>query len=83
MSCFLVNRPVVVDHCTFSNRGMISSANYLNNGSSCFLYFTSTMSERSFLNYPPAREGPSVPYKNEQQVIPVFRGTPLAIGAAL
>lgn len=39
--------------------------------------------ERSFLNYPPPREGPEVPYKNETQVIPVFRGTPLAIGATL
>ncbi|KAJ5578537.1 uncharacterized protein N7459_007501 [Penicillium hispanicum] len=38
---------------------------------------------RSFLNYPPPREGPAVPYKNETQSIPVFRGTPLAIGATL
>lgn len=38
---------------------------------------------RTFLNYPPAREGPAVPYKNETQVIPVFRGTPLTIGATL
>lgn len=36
-----------------------------------------------FLNYPIAREGPSVPYKNETQSIPVFRGLPLAIGATL
>ncbi|PYH45789.1 amidase [Aspergillus saccharolyticus JOP 1030-1] len=36
-----------------------------------------------FLNYPEVREGPSVPYKNEDQTIPVFRGTPLAIGATL
>ncbi|KAJ5351775.1 hypothetical protein N7452_000749 [Penicillium brevicompactum] len=41
------------------------------------------MSERTFINYPPPREGPSVPYKHEDQVIPVFRGTPLAIGATL
>lgn len=38
---------------------------------------------RSFLNYPPAREGPKVPYKYEDQVIPVFRGTPLVIGSTL
>ncbi|KAJ5676753.1 uncharacterized protein N7477_002386 [Penicillium maclennaniae] len=37
----------------------------------------------SFLNYPPPREGPKVPYKNETQSIPVFRGTTLAIGATL
>ncbi|KAL3469659.1 amidase signature domain-containing protein [Aspergillus californicus] len=37
----------------------------------------------SFINYPEIREGPSVPYKNEDQVIPVFRGTPLVIGASL
>ncbi|KAJ5901693.1 hypothetical protein N7495_002221 [Penicillium taxi] len=36
-----------------------------------------------FLNYPSAREGPSVPYKNETQSIPVFRGIPLAIEATL
>jgi amidase len=41
------------------------------------------MSQQVFLNYPPPREGPLVPYKNEQQVLPVFRGTPLAIGATL
>lgn len=39
--------------------------------------------EKSFLNYPPAREGPNVPYKYEDQVLPVFRGMPLAIGATL
>lgn len=37
----------------------------------------------SFLNYPVPQEGPKVPYKNETQTIPVFRGTPLAIGATL
>ncbi|KAL4880174.1 amidase signature domain-containing protein [Aspergillus karnatakaensis] len=37
----------------------------------------------SFLNYPAIREGPSVPYNNEDQSIPVFRGLPLAIGASL
>ncbi|KAJ5682744.1 hypothetical protein N7462_005909 [Penicillium macrosclerotiorum] len=36
---------------------------------------------RSFLNYPQAQEGPVVPYNNETQSIPVFRGTALAIGA--
>lgn len=36
-----------------------------------------------FYNYPEPREGPSVPYKNETQSIPVFRGIPLVIGAAL
>jgi amidase len=41
------------------------------------------MSPQHYLNYPSPREGPSVPYKNEEQVIPVFRGTPLAIGATL
>ncbi|CAG8924047.1 unnamed protein product [Penicillium salamii] len=41
------------------------------------------MSEHTFLNYPVPREGPSVPYKHEDQVIPVFRGRPLAIGATL
>lgn len=39
--------------------------------------------EQSFLNYPPAREGPNVPYNYEDQVLPVFRGMPLAIGATL
>ncbi|KAJ5435637.1 Amidase [Penicillium cf. griseofulvum] len=39
--------------------------------------------EQSFLNYPPAHEGPNVPYKYEDQVLPIFRGTPLAIGATL
>ncbi|KAJ5245357.1 hypothetical protein N7489_005453 [Penicillium chrysogenum] len=39
--------------------------------------------EQSFLNHPPALEGPKVPYKYEDQVLPVFRGTPLAIGATL
>ncbi|KAL5335336.1 amidase signature domain-containing protein [Aspergillus crustosus] len=39
--------------------------------------------EKSFINYPEVRQGPSVPYKNEDQSIPVFRGTPLAIGASL
>lgn len=39
--------------------------------------------EARFINYPEIREGPSVPYKNEDQVIPVFRGIPLAIGASL
>ncbi|KAL4917827.1 amidase signature domain-containing protein [Aspergillus aurantiobrunneus] len=34
-------------------------------------------------NYPEIREGPSVPYKNEDQSIPVFRGAPLVIGASL
>ncbi|KAF7592043.1 hypothetical protein BBP40_000766 [Aspergillus hancockii] len=37
----------------------------------------------SFLHYPEVREGPSVPYENEDQSIPVFRGWPLAIGATL
>ncbi|KAJ5774902.1 Amidase [Penicillium paradoxum] len=39
--------------------------------------------EQTFLNYPPPREGPSVPYNNEEQVIPAFRGRTLAIGATL
>ncbi|EAW07341.1 amidase [Aspergillus clavatus NRRL 1] len=39
--------------------------------------------ESHFVHYPQIREGPSVPYQNETQSIPVFRGTPLAIGAAL
>lgn len=39
--------------------------------------------DSKFINYPTAREGPQVPYKNETQVIPVFRGIPLAIGATL
>jgi len=38
---------------------------------------------RSYLKYPPAIEGPSVPYKYEDQTIPVLRGTPLVIGATL
>ncbi|PKY09060.1 putative N-acylethanolamine amidohydrolase [Aspergillus campestris IBT 28561] len=36
-----------------------------------------------FFGYPEVRQGPSVPYKNEDQDLPVFRGTPLAIGATL
>lgn len=43
---------------------------------------TSTKDSK-FLNYPAVREGPSVPYKNETQSIPVFRGITLAIGATL
>ncbi|KAL4970448.1 amidase [Aspergillus stella-maris] len=39
--------------------------------------------ETTFLNYPAVREGPDVPYKNEDQSIPVFRGLPLAVGATL
>jgi amidase len=39
--------------------------------------------EHRFVHYPEVREGPSVPYQNETQSIPVFRGTPLAIGAAM
>lgn len=38
---------------------------------------------RSYLKYPPAIEGPPVPYKYEDQSIPVFRGTALVIGATL
>lgn len=38
---------------------------------------------RSYMNYPPPIEGPSVPFKNLDQSIPIFRGTPLAIGATL
>ncbi|KAI3215140.1 hypothetical protein DTO012A9_10311 [Penicillium roqueforti] len=41
------------------------------------------VNEQSFLNYPPTLEGPNVPYKYEDQVLPVFRGVPLAIGATL
>lgn len=40
-------------------------------------------SDIPFYNYPAPREGPSAPYKNEVQSIPVFRGIPLVIGAAL
>ncbi|KAE8380657.1 amidase signature domain-containing protein [Aspergillus bertholletiae] len=40
-------------------------------------------SQPQFIHYPEVREGPSVPYKNEDQSIPVFRGLPLAIGATL
>ncbi|TPR11077.1 Superoxide dismutase [Mn], mitochondrial domain protein [Aspergillus niger] len=36
-----------------------------------------------FFQYPEARPGPAVPYKNEEQVIPVIRGFPLALGATL
>jgi hypothetical protein len=43
----------------------------------------SSKGDASFINYPEIREGPSVPYKNEDQSIPVFRGTPLVIGASL
>ncbi|KAL4941738.1 hypothetical protein BDV06DRAFT_235877 [Aspergillus oleicola] len=39
--------------------------------------------DTTFLNYPAVREGPNVPYKNEDQSIPVFRGLPLAVGATL
>ncbi|KAJ5673410.1 hypothetical protein N7507_002537 [Penicillium longicatenatum] len=38
---------------------------------------------RSYLKYPQAIEGPPVPYNYEDQSIPVFRGTPLVIGATL
>ncbi|KOC13538.1 N-acylethanolamine amidohydrolase [Aspergillus flavus AF70] len=40
-------------------------------------------SQPQFIHYPETREGPSVPYRNEDQSIPVFRGLPLAIGATL
>ncbi|PYH95429.1 amidase signature enzyme [Aspergillus ellipticus CBS 707.79] len=36
-----------------------------------------------FFYYPEVRPGPTVPYQNDDQVIPVFRGMPLAIGASL
>ncbi|KAL2863709.1 amidase [Aspergillus lucknowensis] len=39
--------------------------------------------ELPFINYPEIREGPSVPYRNEDQSIPVFRGIPLVVGASL
>ncbi|RAL16687.1 amidase [Aspergillus homomorphus CBS 101889] len=41
------------------------------------------MSTQQFTHYPEVREAASVPYKNEDQEIPVFRGAPLAIGASL
>ncbi|KAE8150899.1 amidase signature domain-containing protein [Aspergillus avenaceus] len=44
---------------------------------------SSSKEELQFIHYPEVREGPSVPYKNEDQSIPVFRGLPLAIGATL
>ncbi|KAF9884663.1 hypothetical protein FE257_001356 [Aspergillus nanangensis] len=44
---------------------------------------SSTTEEPQFFHYPEVRQGPPVPYKNEDQTIPVFRGTPLAIGATL
>lgn len=40
-------------------------------------------SDNQFINYPEPREGPPAPYQNETQSIPVFRGIPLVIGAAL
>ncbi|KAL4895688.1 amidase signature domain-containing protein [Aspergillus ambiguus] len=43
----------------------------------------STPDELHFFHYPEIREGPSVPYQNEDQTIPVLRGAPLAIGASL
>lgn len=43
----------------------------------------SSNEESRFFHYPGAREGPPVPYKNETQSMPVFRGIPLVIGAAL
>ena len=43
----------------------------------------SSNEEARFSHYPMAREGPPVPYKNETQNMPVFRGIPLVIGAAL
>ncbi|KKK26912.1 hypothetical protein ARAM_003749 [Aspergillus rambellii] len=39
--------------------------------------------EPPFIYYPEIRQGPPVPYRNEDQSIPAFRGTPLVIGAAL
>ncbi|KAL2845722.1 amidase signature domain-containing protein [Aspergillus pseudoustus] len=44
---------------------------------------SSGISDQPFINYPEIRQGPSVSYKNEDQSIPVFRGTPLVIGASL
>lgn len=44
---------------------------------------SSSSEDIQFVNYPEPREGPSVPYKNEIQSIPVFRGIPLVIGATL
>ncbi|EAL90819.1 hypothetical protein KXX16_008563 [Aspergillus fumigatus] len=43
----------------------------------------SLKNEIRFVHYPEVREGPCVPYQNETQSIPVFRGAPLAIGAAI
>jgi amidase len=36
-----------------------------------------------FYNYPQPRAGPDVPYENETQSIPVFRGIALEIGASM
>lgn len=36
-----------------------------------------------FYNYPQPREGPAVPYVNETQSIPVFRGRLLEVGATM
>ncbi|KAL2847969.1 amidase signature domain-containing protein [Aspergillus pseudodeflectus] len=44
---------------------------------------SSGIGEQPFISYPEIRQGPAVPYKNEDQSIPVFRGTPLVIGASL
>ncbi|KAL2796100.1 amidase signature domain-containing protein [Aspergillus keveii] len=44
---------------------------------------SSGIGEQPFISYPEIRQGPIVPYKNEDQSIPVFRGTPLVIGASL
>ncbi|KAJ5491314.1 hypothetical protein N7539_002881 [Penicillium diatomitis] len=38
---------------------------------------------KSFLNYPAPLKGPEVPYENETQSIPAFRGAPLIISATL
>ncbi|KAL9116083.1 MAG: hypothetical protein Q9227_000452 [Pyrenula ochraceoflavens] len=36
-----------------------------------------------FWNYPPPKQGPEVPYKNDASPNPVLRGTPLAIAGSL
>ena len=58
---------------------LLSPSNYLSRKA----IMSANTGEPQFFHYPEVRQGPSAPYQNEDQSIPVFRGTPLAIGAAL
>lgn len=82
-----VYRSIMWSNVTATDRGSRSFRAQILHRFLSHLPSTTTMSNSThsadFVNYPQARKGPVVAYKNETQSIPVFRGIPLAIGAAL